>query len=47
MATERSVVIFSQGTYGLPCTLEEWFRNGRIIIWIYKREGQRRQVSGK
>lgn len=21
MATERSVVIFSQGTYGLPCTL--------------------------
>lgn len=27
--------------------LEEWFRNGRIIIWIYKREGQRRQVSGK
>lgn len=20
MATERSVVIFSQGTYGLPCT---------------------------
>lgn len=21
MATERSVVIFSQGTYGLPCTM--------------------------
>lgn len=23
MATERSVVIFSQGTYGLPCTLKK------------------------
>ena len=23
MATERSVVIFSQGTYGLPCTINE------------------------
>lgn len=41
MATERSVVIFSQGTYGLPCTKglskEDAFR----IIQIHSRDNGR------
>lgn len=34
MATERSVVIFSQGTYGLPCTAKG-LKNQLFALCLY------------